>query len=79
MRESNDQYQGKRLINGYDYKKQAWVINGKYVDCGHPEDMACKCYGREHEGNEAGFISIKLLGSIVMLTLFLSFAISGLL
>jgi hypothetical protein len=38
------------LLNGYDYENQAWVVNGIYVDCGHPSDMACGCYGREHKG-----------------------------
>jgi hypothetical protein len=37
----------------YDYDKQAWVEDGKYVRCGHPEDTACICYGREHEGEDA--------------------------
>lgn len=34
----------------YDYDKQAWVRNGVYVRCGHPESMDCRCYGRMHEG-----------------------------
>lgn len=25
------------LVNGFDYKNQAWVINGVYTDCGHPK------------------------------------------
>lgn len=49
---SDDEYQDGRLINGYDYVNQAWVIGGLYVDCGHPEDMACNCYGREHKFKE---------------------------
>lgn len=40
----------RRLMNGFDYNKQAWVENGKYMRCGHPETMNCKCYGRLHEG-----------------------------
>ena len=51
-RQSSDQYKEGRLINGYDYDNQAWVQNGKYVRCGHPEDMNCGCYGRVHEGEE---------------------------
>jgi len=39
-----------RVIDGYDYTHQAWVVDGKYVRCGHPESMNCKCYGRLHEG-----------------------------
>jgi hypothetical protein len=52
MRTSNDEYKGKRLMNGYDYKNQAWVIDGKYVKCGHSEGMNCKCYGKIHYGEE---------------------------
>jgi hypothetical protein len=52
MRYSNDVYAGGRLIDGYDYANQAWVVDGKYVRCGHPESMACGCYGRVHAGEE---------------------------
>ena len=41
-----------RLVNGYDYDKQAWVVNGRYVACGHPAALACGCYGRQHAGEE---------------------------
>ena len=41
-----------RLINGYDYDKAAWVVDGQYVRCGHPPDMKCFCYGKAHEGEE---------------------------
>lgn len=34
----------------FDYTNQAWVVNGKYVRCGHPETMDCQCYGKVHEG-----------------------------
>ena len=37
----------------FDYVKQAWVIDGKYIRCGHPESMSCGCYGRIHEGEVA--------------------------
>lgn len=40
------------LVNGYDYKNQAWVLKGLYVRCGHPESMSCNCYGRINEGKE---------------------------
>lgn len=36
----------------YDYKNQAWVIDGKYVACNHPADMDCNCYGKVHAGEE---------------------------
>ena len=38
------------FCNGYDYENQAWILNGRYVRCGHPESMDCGCYGRAHEG-----------------------------
>ena len=37
----------------YDYKNQAWIVDGKYVKCGHPDIMPCNCYGKKHEGEEA--------------------------
>lgn len=53
----NDQGQ---LINGYDYEKQCWVIDGVIQDCGHPQAgektiigdifAGCSCYGRKHAG-----------------------------
>ena len=49
---SRDEFQDGRLINGYDYDNQAWVLDGRYVLCGHPPDMACICYGRSHAGEE---------------------------
>lgn len=42
----------KFLTNGYDYENQAWVEKGKYIRCGHPESMKCRCYGRLHEGEK---------------------------
>ena len=51
-RESSDEYRDNRLINGYDYERQAWVVNGKYQRCGHPDEMRCDCNGRQHEGEE---------------------------
>jgi hypothetical protein len=45
MRLSND-----TALDGYDYDVQAWYVNGKYVRCGHPEQMVCGCYGRLHQG-----------------------------
>lgn len=51
MRMSTDHFDKHgNLINGYDYDKQCWVIDGVIQRCGHPEDMDCGCYGREHEG-----------------------------
>lgn len=48
-RVSSDEYCHGLLWNGYDYTRQAWIKNGLYVRCGHPESMNCGCYGRKHE------------------------------
>jgi hypothetical protein len=38
-------------LNGYDYKNQAYVVNGKYYPCGHAgTKWPCDCYGRLHSG-----------------------------
>ena len=58
MRTSDNYYQEGKLLNGYDYDKQAWVLRGKYVRCGHPEEMDCKCYGKIHEGDIVNKCSI---------------------
>lgn len=42
-----------RNVNGFDYDRQAWVTNGRYIPCGHPIDMNCRCYGRLHAGELA--------------------------
>jgi hypothetical protein len=48
---STNQYtQEGKLLNGFDYENQAWVINGKYERCGHPDSMECDCYGKLHAG-----------------------------
>ena len=57
MRTSDDVYESGRLIHGFDYDKQAWVKDGKYLRCGHPDStdgrpIKCGCYGRAHEGEE---------------------------
>lgn len=41
-------FKGKSIK--YDYKHQAWVIDGVYSACNHPKDMNCNCYGTEHAG-----------------------------
>ena len=35
----------------YDYDRQAWIIDGRYIRCGHI--TPCDCYGRAHEGEKA--------------------------
>jgi hypothetical protein len=37
----------------FDYDRQAWVKDGRYVRCGHPENMDCGCFGRAHAGELA--------------------------
>jgi hypothetical protein len=47
-RQSSNEFRNGLLWNGFDYEHQAWVVNGKYVRCGHPEAMNCGCFGKEH-------------------------------
>jgi hypothetical protein len=54
---SQDVYIGGRLYAGFDYTNQAWVEDGVYVDCGHPGNMNCGCYGRMHAGEKTKAIS----------------------
>ena len=35
----------------YDYKRQAWIVGGVYVTCGHLDP--CGCYGKAHAGERA--------------------------
>jgi len=35
-RRSHDEWIDGRLVNGFDYVAQAWVVNGMYQPCGHP-------------------------------------------
>jgi hypothetical protein len=39
------------LLNGFDYEHQAWVKDGKYVRCGHPDSMNCGCFGKVWQGH----------------------------
>ena len=50
MRTGSNQYANGFLWSGFDYARQAWVKDGKYLRCGHPQTMNCGCYGKEHEG-----------------------------
>jgi hypothetical protein len=47
---SEEIYVNDVLVNGFDYQNQAWVENGLYVRCAHPNHIECRCYGRMHEG-----------------------------
>jgi hypothetical protein len=37
----------------FDYALQAWIVDGRYQRCGHPDTIACDCYGRLHAGELA--------------------------
>ena len=53
MTRTNGEYSDDdRLVNGYDYDRQVWVKDGRYLRCGHQDEMDCGCYGKEHEGEE---------------------------
>jgi len=51
-RTNGDYYKNGRLMDGYDYERQAWVLGSRYQRCGHPASMNCQCYGRLHENEE---------------------------
>ena len=34
--------------DGYDYSKQAFILKGRYVRCGHV--IPCNCFGTLHHG-----------------------------
>ena len=44
--------EGKEGKDGFDYDKQSWILDSKYVRCGHPEEMDCQCYGKLHNGED---------------------------
>jgi len=50
---SSDECRNGLLWNGFDYTRQAWVVDGLYVRCGHPETMRCGCFGRQHAGEQS--------------------------
>lgn len=50
---SNNEFKDKKLINGFDYDNQCWVIEGLVQRCGHPETMDCQCYGKIHAGEKS--------------------------
>jgi hypothetical protein len=46
---SQDVYKEGQLVDGFDYELQCWVIDGRIVDCGHPQTMECSCSGRTYK------------------------------
>ena len=53
MRYSDNEYVDSKLLNGYDYDNQAWVVDGKYVRCGHPETMGRSQIAARRKGRES--------------------------
>jgi len=51
-KDSVKSYLNRREIQ-FDYDNQAWIINGVYQDCNHPESMDCQCFGRLNAGKRA--------------------------
>jgi hypothetical protein len=45
----NDDGTYKKVNSEYDYKNQAWLVDGRYVPCNHIIEN-CKCFGSVHEG-----------------------------
>ena len=65
MRYSNNEIdQWGEIVNGYDYENQAWVKDGLYVNCGHPETMVCNCFGRRFAGVSFSYLALKPIGVI---------------
>ena len=57
-RQSQDQYDSDgKLVNGYDYQNQCWVMNYIIQDCGHPLNMKCSCFGRKNKGQATDIYS----------------------
>lgn len=38
-RESGNEYRDGKLVNGFDYERQVWIVNGTVQMCGHPASM----------------------------------------
>lgn len=59
----------------YDYTNQAYVKDGIYLDCNHPQagEMTvlgevfegCDCFGREHAGEPAHAVYVNQKGQVV--------------
>jgi hypothetical protein len=49
-RTSQNEFRHGRLWFGFDYDRQAWVVDGRYQTCAHPTTMQCQCYGKLHAG-----------------------------
>ena len=45
-----------RVVDGYDYENQCWVVGGIIQRCGHPFEMDCGCYGKLHAGEKSAAV-----------------------
>ena len=50
---SRSYFSEDKKADSYDYKNQVWIRDGKYQDCGHPQTMDCRCFGRIHKNELA--------------------------
>ena len=60
-RATSDEIRGGRVYNGFDYRLQVWVADGRVEPCGHPEEMraggrAC-CNAAAYAGQEISEIA----------------------
>lgn len=57
MRVSDNEMQEGVIKNGYSYTHQVWIEQFVVQDCGHPQAMKCRCFGRQHAGEQVRFPS----------------------
>ena len=67
MNDPQEQQATEKLSCSYDYRNQAWIADGRYVRCGHPESMHCACHGKLHEGEKAFKMSKEIIMLIIVL------------
>lgn len=56
----------------YDYEHQAWTVMNSagfrvYLRCGHPDEMDCGCYGREHHNEPVAHQLVDPYGNLRLL------------
>ncbi len=49
-RQSSNHYINGKLINGFDYDIQVWVVNTIVQRCGHPDSMGDCCNKKKYAG-----------------------------
>ena len=55
MRQSTNEMVAGMIKDGYSYEHQCWIVDFVVQNCGHPQDMTCGCFGREHQGERVRF------------------------